>query len=131
MTYEWRKYTPLNTGIYPDGISNNDIVAFEVQDDVPGGGIFVRFDPARFFGWNESHFDGDKLLRFRLATKEDDLRPCDVCNSVMYRESTIEDYIRWECLQDAKHHDLENFSDVDDEGWVWLKSFFRLKMEQE
>jgi len=58
---------------------------------------------------------------------EDNNLKCELCKTgKMHRHHVCEDYVVWMCDNgDCPQQDLEEFGDLDDEGWKWLRDFYK------
>jgi hypothetical protein len=49
-----------------------------------------------------------------------------ICKKGIKRSHTCEDYVIWMCEStNCTNQELEHFSDLDDEGWIWLRESYK------
>lgn len=60
-----------------------------------------------------------------MSTGENKIEKC-ACGKQLKRSHTIDDMVMWAC-DDPKcdHGEIEDFRDLDDEGWKWLRQYYQ------
>lgn len=57
---------------------------------------------------------------------------CEDCGKPLNRDHITEDYVFWECAHNDCHSgEMEHFSELDDEGWEWVRAYYQKESKQE
>jgi hypothetical protein len=46
------------------------------------------------------------------------------CGYLLKRNHLCEDYRVWVCEGPLRHNELEHFSEMNDEGWEWVRNYY-------